>query len=203
QKPAPVSTEWENLPPSQEGELKPQGTLASQALKLGIGAAAGTCLVLVLIAGGASLRTRVQATAATGRSGGSNVAGPLAFQVEVADLNNRRWILRGGGEAGSPLSDTPPRLERYPQASAAARNGSANSSRSDEFADSSSTVQAPQPREPRPGELALSRPHATQAGELSALLVAPSIFEGITPPIGSVGDQLAASGPEAPRIVQP
>jgi len=50
-------------------------------------------------------------------------------------------------------------------------------------------------------ELALSRPRATQTGAPSAQLTAPSIFDGITPPIGSVSDHLAAGGPEAPGIV--
>jgi TonB family protein len=198
----PANTEWENLPPGQEDELKPQAMLASQALKLGIGAAAGACLVLALIAGVPFLRARVQATA-NARLGGSNPANLPAFQVEVADLNNRRWILRSDGEAGSPFSDTPSRRDRQPESSSAPRNQSAKSSRSNDSDDSNDTVNAPQPKLPRPGELALSRPHETQAQAPSAQLVAPSIFDGITPPIGSVSDRLADGGPEAPGIVQP
>jgi len=200
EKPAPSTTEWQKPVASQGNKLKPEATLASQALKIGIGAAAGACLMLTLVFGAPSLVTRVKGTA-NARSGGSNRASSRAFQVEVADLNNRRWILRSSGETGSPFSDTPSPRETQPPASA--RSESAKSSRSEDSADSSRTVQAPQPKLPRPSELALSRPRATQAGEPSAVLVAPSIFDGITPPIGSVSDRLATGGPEAPRIVQP
>ena len=61
----------------------------------------------------------------------------------------------------------------------------------------------PQPKVAKPGELALSRPRATQTGAPSAQLTAPSTFDGITPPIESVSDHLAPGGPEAPGIVPP
>ncbi len=154
QKPAPASTESENLPGSQGDELKPTAILASQALRIGMGAAAGAALVLALVVGVPFLRTAVQATA-NARSAASNPASSPAFQVEVADLNDRRWIL------------------------------------------------APHSKLPSPGVLALSRPHPKQAEASSAQLIAPSIFDGITPPIGSLSDRLPASGPAAPGVVQP
>jgi periplasmic protein TonB len=200
EKPAPSTTEWPKPVASQGNELKPQATLAAQALKIGIGAAVGACLMLTLVFGVPSLVTRVQGTA-NARPGGSNRGSLPTFQVEVADLNNRRWILRSSGETGSPFSNTPSPRETQPAASA--RSESAKSSHSEDSADSSRTVQTLQPKLPRPDELVLSRPHVTQADEPSALLVAPSIFDGITPPIGSVSDRLATGGPEAPRIVQP
>ena len=204
QRPVPAPAEWENLLPSQGEELKPQATLASQALKLGIGAAAGASLMLALMAGIPSLRTRVQTTV-NSRLGTSNLANSPAFQVEVADLNNRRWILKSGGEAGSSLSDTPSRRERQPEASTAALNESAKPAHSNDSEDSSNTVDTPQLKLPRPRELALSRPHVTQAQAPFSLLMAPSIFDGITPPIGSVSDRLATSGLGAPGpgIVRP
>jgi TonB family protein len=182
--------------------LKRQATLASQALKIGIGAAAGACLVLAVVVGVPALRTRVQATA-NARSGGSNLASSPAFQVEVADLNNRRWILSSGGEAGSPFGDTPSRRETQTSASTAARNASAKSSRSNDSDSSGDPVDTPQPRLARPNELALSRPRAVQLEAPPAQLIAPSIFDGITPPIGSLSDRLPTSGPDAPGIVQP
>jgi TonB family protein len=203
QKPVPASAEWENVLASQGDELKPQATLASQALKIGIGAAAGACLVLAVVAGLPILRTRVQATA-NATSGGSNLANSAAFQVEVADVNNRRWILRSGGEAGSPFGNTPSRRETQTAASTAARNESAKSSRSNDSDSSSDTVDTPQVKLARPAELALSRPHAAQVDEApAAQLVAPSIFDGITPPVGSLSDRLPASGLDAPGIIQP
>src|SRR4029077_17880664 len=60
-----------------------------------------------------------------------------------------------------------------------------------------------QPKLPQPGELALSRPHATKLAASSAQLLAPSIFDGITPPIGSVSNSLAAVGPDVPGVVPP
>ena len=165
----------------------------------GIGAAAGACLVLALVLGVPYLKTQVQATA-NARSASSNLGNPSAFEVEVADINNRRWILRSGGEAGSPFGDTTSKRETQSPASAAARK----SSRSDDSANSVETaVETPQPKLAKPAELALSRPRATQTGAASAQLTAPSIFDGITPPIGSVTDRLATGGPEAPGIVPP
>src|SRR5438445_200803 len=128
QKPSPSATEWGKTLASPGDELKLQATLASQALKVGIGAAAGAGLMLALVFGVPSLVTRVQATA-NARTGGANLASSPVFQVEVADLNNRRWILKNGGEAGSPFNDTPSRHETQPAASA--RSESAKSSRSE------------------------------------------------------------------------
>ena len=196
-KSAPASVEWDSLPDSQGGELDPQATLASQALKIGVGAAAGACLALALAFGVSSLRTRVQATA-NAKASASNLADSPAFQLEVADLNNRRWILKSDGEAGSPFSDTP---SRQTQLAAAARSESAKSSRSDDSSDSSDAVNTPKSKPPRPSDLALSRPHMAPVPVSSAQIMAPSIFDGITPPIGSVSDRLASGGPDQPGIV--
>jgi len=198
QKPAPANGEWENFIAAQEASSKPQALLP-QVLKVSIGAAAGGCLVIALVLGVPYLKTQVQATA-NARSASSNPGNPSEFEVEVADINNRRWILRSGGEAGSPFGDATSKRETQSPASAAARK----SSRPDDSANSVETaVETPQPKLARPGELALSRPRATQTGAASAQLTAPSIFDGITPPIGSVPDRLATSGPEAPGIVPP
>jgi protein TonB len=198
-RPAAASKEWEELLPGQPDELKTQAMLASQALKIGLAAAAGACLVLALAIGLPSLRTRVQATA-NATSGGPNLTDVPAFQVEVAQLNNRRWILESGGEAGSPFSNGPARRETQPAASP--RSDSAKASRSDDSVDSRNGAEPP-PKLPGPTELALPRPRTTGAGPTSEQLTAPSIFDGITPPIGSVSDRLASGGPEAPGIVPP
>jgi TonB family protein len=196
QKSAPANGEWENFIATQEATSKPQ-SLLPQVLKVSIGAAAGGCLVLALVLGVPYLKTQVQATA-NARSASSNPGDPSAFEVEVADINNRRWILRSGGEAGSPFGDATSKRETQSPASAAARK----SSRPDDSANSvETTVETPQPKLARPGELALSRPRATQTGAASAQLTEPSIFDGITPPIGSVPDRLATGGPEAPGVV--
>lgn len=201
-KPASASAEWENPLDAQEDDVKPQPTLFSQALKIGVGSGAGACLVLILVFAVPFLRTLVQTTA-NARSVGMNLANAPAFQVEVADLNNRRWILRSGGDAGSPFGDTPARRETQSAAANAARKDSAKSSRSDEPDDSSETVAAAQPKPANPKELALSRPIAKPADAPAAQLVAPSIFDGITPPIGSLTDRLPRSGPDMPGIVAP
>jgi protein TonB len=198
QKSAPANGEWENFIATQEATSKPQ-SLLPQVLKVSIGAAAGGCLVLALVLVVPYLKTQVQATA-NARSASSNLGNPSPFEVEVADINNRRWILRSGGEAGSPFGDATSKRETQSPASAAARK----SSRPDDSANSVETaVETPQPKLARPGDLALSRPRATQAGVASAQLTEPSIFDGITPPIGSVPDRLATGGPEAPGIVPP
>ena len=198
QKPALAGNEWENFIATQAANSEPRPPL-SQAIKVSIGAAAGASLVLALVLGVPYLKTQVQATA-NARSATSNLANPPTFEVEVADINNRRWILRSGGEAGSPFGDASSKRDTQSAASAAARK----SSRSD---DSDNAVEAtaptPQPKLARPGELALSRPHATNNGGASAQLTAPSIFDGITPPIGSVADRLVTGGPDAPGIVPP
>ena len=198
QKSAPANGEWENFIAAQEANSQRQALLP-QVLKVTIGAAAGGCLVLAFVLGVPYLKTLVQATA-NARSASSNLVNPSAFEVEVADINNRRWILRSGGEAGSPFGDATAKRETQSPASAPARK----SSRPDDSANSVETaVETPQPKLARPSELALSRPRATQAGEAPAQLTAPSIFDGITPPIGSVPDRLATGGPEAPGIVPP
>jgi TonB family protein len=192
QKSAPSATEWE----SHADDLTTQQTPALQALKIGIGAAAGLCLVLALVFVVPHLRTLVQASV-NARSGGPNLASPPTFQVEVADLNNHRWILRSRGEAASPFNDVPLRRE------ANARSQPAKSSQPDAPGDSSKTLDTPKSKLPKPEELLLSRPRPTRAPAASADLLASSIFDGITPPIGSVGDRLAVGGPAAPGIVPP
>jgi TonB family protein len=198
QKSAPANGEWENFIATQEANSRPQALLP-RVLKVTLGAAAGGCLVLALVLGVHYLKTLVQVTA-NARSAGSNLGNPSVFEVEVADINNRRWILRSGGDAGPPFGDATAKRETLSPASAQARK----SSRPDDSANSVETaVETPQPKLPRPGELALSHPRAAQSGAASAQLTAPSIFDGITPPIGSVPDRLATGGPEAPGIVPP
>jgi TonB family protein len=203
-KPATSGTEWESPLDAEQEEFKPQPTLLSQALKIGIGGAAGACVVVVLVFAVPFLRTLVQTTA-NARSAGLNLANAPAFQVEVADLNNRRWILRSGGDAGWPFSDVPARRETQTAASNAARKESAKSSHADESDASTATetVIMPQPKLAKPAELALAHPLARPAEAPAAQLVAPSIFDGITPPIGSLTDRLPTSGPELPGIVSP
>jgi len=204
-KPAFAGSEWENLDAPQD-DLNPQATFASQALKVGIGAGVGVCLVLILVFAVPALRALVQTTA-NARSGASNLANAPAFQVEVADLNNRRWILKSGGDAGSPFGDTSSRRDASSAASNASRKDSAKSSRSDDSADSSEAVTAPEPKPAKPVPLALARPVAKPvpqpADAPAAQLLAPSIFDGITPPIGSLADRLPVSGPDLPGIVAP
>ena len=194
-KSAPASTERENLVGTAAPNSTPRAPLP-QALQAGIGAAAGAVLVLALVFGVPYLKTQVQATA-NARSATLSLGNPATFEVEVADINNRRWILRSGGEAGSPFGDATPRRETR-------SNPTRKSSHSDDSDNSVEiTAETPQPKVAKPGELALSRPRATQTGAPSAQLTAPSIFDGITPPIGSVSDDLAPGGPEAPGIVPP
>jgi TonB family protein len=181
--------------------LQSQAAPASQVFRIALGVVAGACVVLLLFLILPSLRTRVEATAA--RPAVFNAPAGQSFEVEIADINNRRWILRSGGEAGSPFSEAPSRRESQSSASANSnRNESAKASRSEE-ADDSTNTDTKQSKLPKPAELALSRPRAAQAAPVLAQLAAPSIFDGITPPIGSVTDRLASGGPEAPGIVQP
>jgi TonB family protein len=198
QKPELAGTEWESFITTQAANSEPRPSL-SQALKTGIGAAAGACLVLALVLGVPYVKTQVQATA-NARSASSNLGNPSTFEVEVADINNRRWILRSGGEAGSPFGEASSKRDTQSAASAAARK----SSRSDDSDNAvESTAATPQPKLARPGELALSRPRVVKNGVSSAQPLAPSIFDGITPPIGSVADRLITGGPDAPGIVPP
>lgn len=198
QTPALAGNEWETFITTQAANSEPRRPL-SQAIKISIGAAAGASLVLALVLGVPYLKTQVQATA-NARSATSNLGNPSTFEVEVADINNRRWILRSGGEAGSPFGDASSKRDTQSAASAAARK----SSRSDDSDNAvETTVATPQPKLARPGELVLSRPHSTNNGGASAQLTAPSIFDGITPPIGSVADRLVTGGPDAPGIVPP
>ena len=200
QKSVPPSPQSDNQPDPREHESKWEATPASEALPIGIGAAAGALLALALLALLPSLRTRLQATA-NPKSSASNLPNPQVFQVEVADLTNHRWILRTGGEAASPFSDVPLRETQAPTS----RSESAKASRSEDNETSSYVPDEPQQKLAKPGELNLSRPHALQAAAPPGQVAAPSIFDGIAPPIGSVGDRLAASGPDAPRpeVVQP
>src|SRR4029077_1907236 len=141
QKPAPANGEWENFIATQEASSKPQALLP-QVLKVSIGGAAGGCLVLALVLGVPYLKTQVQATA-NARSASSNPGNPAEFEVEVADINNRRWILRSGGEAGSPFGDATSKRETQSPASAAARKPS----RPDDSGNSVETaVETPHPK---------------------------------------------------------
>jgi TonB family protein len=202
---APASQERENPLANQERELTAREMLRSQAVKVAIGTAAGVLLVLGIVASVPSLRTRVQATANKGLSGSADLAaGAPAFQVEVADISNRRWILRSGGDAGSPFSDSSPsRREAQSAAAAAARSESAkSSSSSDASSTPENTQEASQAKRGQPGKLVLSRPRVIESVPTTAQVMAPSIFDGITPPIGSFGDVLAGNGQELPRPAQ-
>ena len=118
---APANFEWEELLAKQERELNQRETLRSQAVKVGIGAAAGALFVLAIVAGLPSLKTRVQATANRGSNGlGNLAAGQPAFQVEVADVNGRRWMLTSGSGAASPFGDTAASRREAASAGAAA-----------------------------------------------------------------------------------
>lgn len=196
QEPAPTITGWEHPTDVHAVSLNLWMKLP-QALRVSIGAAAGTAVVFILFLGVPYLKTQVQATA-NSRSGISNPANSPTFEVEVADINNRRWLLRSGGEAGSPFGDTTSKRETQSGASAAGKRVS----RSDDSENAVETAVAePQPKLAKPSDLALSRPRVAQIRSASSQLTAPSIFDGITPPIGSVTDRLATGGPEAPGIV--
>ncbi len=194
------SDEWE----AQDEELIPNiaETPASQALKIGIGAAAGAILVLAIVAGVPSLRTRVLATTNAKSTAAPLQAGIPEFQVEVADVNNRRWMLRSGGEAGSPFVDTSSRRNAQPPA-APARKNAGKSERTNESDDASDAPapEIPQPKTAKPGELALARPLKSASVASQVQNLPPSIFDGITPPIGSLVDNLPATGPNAPGPV--
>ena len=125
-----ASAEWETLPAAPGDEFRSKWMLVPRPLKFWIGAATGVCLVLALFAGIPSVRMR------GARSGGSSQASVLAFQVEVVDLSNRRWMLRSAGEAGGSV--------RPPEASSAARDESAKSSHLSDSHNYNNTVAAPQ-----------------------------------------------------------
>jgi len=177
-------------------------TAASQALKVGIGAAAAVVLVLAIVAVVPSLRTRVFATSNAKSSSAPLEAGIREFQVEIADVSNRRWILKSGGEAGSPFADTSSRRNAQP-AAAPARKNTAKPDRPNDSDDASVASNAPAPEIPQPkaatpGELVLSRPLKSASAESQVQNLPPSIFDGITPPIGSLVDNLRSAGPNAP-----
>jgi len=200
-KQAPASLEWEELLAKQERESNQRETLRSQAVKVGIGAAAGALLVLAMVAGVPSLKTRVQATANRGSNGLGNLAGGQpAFQVEVADSSGRRWMLTSGSGAASPFSETAAsRREAASAAASASRKEAAESASSGP----SNVPEAPKATPRKTTELALSRPRVTGTQPASAQLASPSIFDGITPPIGSLGGTLVPNGPDLPRPDQP
>ena len=193
------SDEWE----AQGEEPLPnieETPAASQALKIGIGAAAGAILVLAIVAGVPSLRTRVLATTNAKSTAAPLEAGMREFQVEVADVNNRRWMLKSGGEAGSPFVETSSRRNTQPPAAPSKKNA-VKLERPAETDDASSEAPAaeiPQPKVATPGELVLARPlkSASVASQVESL--PPSIFDGITPPIGSLANEFAGDGPNAP-----
>lgn len=191
------SDEWE----AQGEELLPdiQETPATQALKIGIGAAAGAILVLAIIAGVPSLRTRVLATTGAKSTAAPLEAGMHEFQVEVADVNNRRWILRSGGEAGSPFVDTSSRRNAQPTAAPSKKNA-VKSERANESDDASEAPapEIPQPKVATPDELVLARPLKSASAASQVENLPPSIFDGITPPIGSLANNLPVTGPNAP-----
>lgn len=201
QAPARWKQEWEA--PGEEATPNAE-TLASQALKIGIGAAAGAILVLAIIALVPSLRTRVLATTNAKSAVTTLGAGIPEFQVEVADINNRRWILKSGGDGGSPVADVPSRRNAQ-LAATPARKGDVKSGRSDESDDATDAPaqEIPQPRTAKPGELKLARPLKSAAAGSPVQTLPPSIFDGITPPIGSLADNLPATGPNAPGAVPP
>jgi TonB family protein len=172
--------------------------LSSQLLKIGIAAIAGATVVLAIVALVPTLRTRVQATSAKSNAPGLSTAAP-EFQIEVADLNNRRWTLKSGGEAGSPFSDPPSRRA----STASARDAADKSSRSSDDGGSADTNDTPSPsrRTAQRGTLGLTRPLAGRPAAPQMQAMAPSIFDGITPPVGSLSDTLPVSGPAMPGPV--
>lgn len=106
-KQAPVSHALKpSSPPNRtlNQEWAPQReALASQMLKVGIGAAAGAVLALAFVAGMPWLRIRALATT-KGKSAALSLKSEIPeFQVEVADINNRRWILKSEDNTGSPF----------------------------------------------------------------------------------------------------
>jgi TonB family protein len=160
--------------------------VASPMLKVGIGAAAGAVLALAFVAGMPWLRIRALATT-KGKSAALSLKDEIPeFQVEVADINNRRWILKSEDNTGSPFR--------------AGTQGRATES------ERSSDV--PETRRPRPakrGGLALAHPLSGQPAGSQVQSLPPSIFDGITPPLGSLTNnlplnELIAPGPvPAPR----
>ena len=191
------SDEWE----AQGKEPLPniEETPASQALKIGIGAAAGAILVLAIVAGVPSLRTRVLATTNAKSTAAPLEAGMREFQVEVADVNNRRWILKGGGEAGSPFVETSSRRNAQPPAAPSKKNAvkSEPANESDDAGEAPAPV-IPQPKAATPDELVLARPLKSASAASQVENLPPSIFDGITPPIGSLANSLPVTGPNAP-----
>jgi TonB family protein len=191
----PASTEWEDVAAKQQRDFKEPDVLRSQIVKVGIGAAAGALFMLAIIAGLPSLRSGVQAKANKGLGGSNLAAGQPAFQVEVADINTRRWMLTSGGAAGSPFSDASSSRREAASAGAPASRK--------ETTDSASSTPGNLPDAPKaslrkaPG-LALSRPRVTGIQQ-AAQLTSPSIFDGITPPMGSLGTAIAPSGSDLPR----
>ena len=127
-------------------------------------------------------------------------AGIPEFQVEVADVNNRRWMLKGGGEAGSPFVDTSSRRNAQPPAISARKNA-VKSDRPNESDDASDAPapEIPQPRTAKPSELALARPLKSASVASQVQNLPPSIFDGITPPIGSLVGQFARDRTECSR----
>ena len=121
------------------------------------------------------------------------------FQVEVADVNNRRWMLKSGGDAGSPFVDTSSRRNAQPPAAASKKNA-VKSESPNESADASDAPapEIPQPKVATPGELVLARPLKSASVASQAENLPPSIFDGITPPIGSLANNLPVTGPNAP-----
>ena len=191
------SNEWE----AQGEEPLPniEEPPASQALKIGIGAAAGAILVLAIVAAVPSLRTRVLATTNAKSTATPSEAGMREFQVEVADVNNRRWTLKSGGEAGSPFVETSSRRNAQPPAAPSKKNA-VKSERPGESDDASNAPapEIPQPKVATPGELVLARPLKSASVASQVENLPPSIFDGITPPIGSLANNLPVTGPNAP-----
>jgi len=127
-------------------------------------------------------------------------AGMHEFQVEVADVNNRRWILKSGGLAGSPFVDTSSRRNAQPTAEPVRKNAG----KSDGPNESEEAIEVPapavqqRPKTATPAELVLARPLKGTSAESQAENLPPSMFDGITPPIGSLADNLPMSGPNVP-----
>jgi TonB family protein len=192
----PSRMEWKDGLAKQEREFNEPDVLRSQIVKVGMGAAAGALFMLAIIVGLPSLKTRVQAKANKGLGDSNLAAGQPAFQVEVADVNTRRWMLTSGGAAGSPFSDASSSRREAASAGAPASRR--------ETTDSASSTPGNLPDAPKasfrkaPG-LALSLPRVTETQQVSAQLTSPSIFDGITPPIGSLGTAIASSGPDLPH----
>ena len=170
------------------GTAREQLNFGAQALQFASGAAVG-CLGMIVIAGALLWAgyLHLPSAVASRTSTEQNATGPSSpnFQVEIVNLNNQRWMLPIGAGNNTQPSQTPAPTHTAPAQSAAtvapratapnakapgARSGAATSAR-----------------------LALQLPRATGGTRDTASLQAPSLFDGITPPLPSPLPYVASS----------